>query len=95
MNFGVVIVLILEGGLQGFMISPIGWLFLGLGCFLLITVILILNNKAHHPLVSYGIPVAIILLIVNEIHTGPTINLITFLFLGIGKMMDARSIHEP
>lgn len=93
LNFGLVGVLFWTGGIYGVFGTSEGLLFLAMTIFLLLIIYLVIHKKHHHPLLVYGTPLAIALLIMHEMYRGePTFSTLTLLFLGIGSILDRRVV---
>lgn len=93
-NFGIMYIFLSLGGIIG--LYDTGLPFTIIALFLLVVVVVIFKYKdLKHPVVLYGIPIAIAFLIIREIYGGQlTLNLITIVFLCIGRAIDYRVINE-
>lgn len=85
LNAGLVILLLFEGGVSGFGAARVGWVCAALAAYLLVVIAVITSGRVFHPVLTYGLPCVVILLLGYEIIYGPSLNLVTLILLVLGK----------
>lgn len=92
LNIGAAYVFLLVGGSYGVFGTSEGLLFMAMAIFLLVIMILVIYKKFNYPLLFYGTPIVIVLLILHEFYKGElTLSTITIIFLGFGRFSDYRA----
>lgn len=89
-NAGIVFLLVYEGGFAGFEASTVGWVCTALAAYLAVAIAVIRNGHIFNPVLTYGLPCVVILLLGYEVIHGPSLNLVTASLLAIGMAWDIR-----
>ena len=90
LNAGIVILLVFEGGVSGFVATRVGWICAALAAYLLVAIAVIRSGRVSHPVLTYGLPCVVILLLGYEVIHGPSLNLVTLTLLALGRAWDIR-----
>jgi hypothetical protein len=94
LNIGIVCLLLLNGGVDGFSATSTGWVALLLAIYFAAIIVVVARGRLSHPFLVYGLPVVAILLFINETSLGPTINILTLLLIIIGRVLDIRVLRN-
>lgn len=94
LNVGIVFLLIRDGGISGFGTTRVGWICAALAAYLLVAISIIKNGYPFHPILKYGLPFVVILLLGYEVSFGPSLNLVTLILLALGRACDIRGKRD-